>query len=769
MASFLLMTAVSDFYKYSTIRSIAYQMSRQNVQNELKAKLTALDAFFKVKLEIAKILRYNPELIQWLSTVERNQKLDQDRKYQEIVHYLNTLKEKDPDLKSIFFASDHSQLYYDFSGYVSESDYYLNNRPWYQEVKKKLKMEYSAPSIDLKDTSYAVSVNAPIFDSEGNFVGVTGIDLTLDKVIDILQSISVGEKSYVFAYGKDGTIYVHPDTSLVMKAHLADLVNQLPGIDKMADDILRQSENWATFKKDGEKFILYTQAIPTTKWGIALVFPETYLIQPVQRIKNIMQISTLLGFLFMGLIVLWLVRFITKPVKAMVARFHDLHAGEGDLTIRVHAPSSDEIGKLASLFNHFMNTLSSMFSNIFQKALGVNHKITGISEESQNVQEKIQEQNRALQIINDNIERSEEEAKEMHRHAEEQKQLSMQIRASLNEILESLENEARQLESLSQSIVDASASIEEISQSAQSIGDNMNHLASSSTETKELSNSGLNKMVEVESFMEEVSVSAHENSEKLISLGNNIQQIDSILRVINEIADQTNLLALNAAIEAARAGEHGRGFSIVAEEIRKLAEETSNATGEISRMITSIHDQTSSAVEKAKQNAEKSKEVKLHTEETKVIFDQIIQKIEVLNDAIHNINQAVNEQSRGLTSIADFIHNIKEIALQIKNEAENQAANSEQIRHFVETNTNSSNEIFEKSNQQLNRMEEIAGSINQLLIISIETEEFLQKLQHQIRETIQLDDELMNALKRFKFNGAVQHPEKSVTLPDRGK
>ncbi|RMD45602.1 MAG: hypothetical protein D6834_03460, partial [Aquificota bacterium] len=144
MGSFLVIMVVSDFYKYSSVKDITYTISKENVENQLKTKLASLDAFFREKLQIASILRYNPTLINWLKSVERNQDLQNDPTYLQIVNYLNQLKQKDPDLKSVFFASDHSQLYYDFSGYVSEPNYYLNNRPWYQEVKRKLKMEYSA-------------------------------------------------------------------------------------------------------------------------------------------------------------------------------------------------------------------------------------------------------------------------------------------------------------------------------------------------------------------------------------------------------------------------------------------------------------------------------------------------------------------------------------------------------------------------------------------------------------------------------------------------
>jgi methyl-accepting chemotaxis protein len=189
--------------------------------------------------------------------------------------------------------------------------------------------------------------------------------------------------------------------------------------------------------------------------------------------------------------------------------------------------------------------------------------------------------------------------------------------------------------------------------------------ASAASETAKLAGDraveGGNVVADTIIGMNKISNVVSKSAEKVFTLGQNSDKIGEIIQVINDIADQTNLLALNAAIEAARAGEQGRGFAVVADEVRKLAERTTKATKEIADMIKTIQKDTIDAVESMKQGTVEVEEGKKMTERAGVVLKEIVEGSKQVTDLVTQVAAASEEQSAASEQISKNVEAINHV------------------------------------------------------------------------------------------------------------
>lgn len=239
---------------------------------------------------------------------------------------------------------------------------------------------------------------------------------------------------------------------------------------------------------------------------------------------------------------------------------------------------------------------------------------------------------------------------------------STQVGIAANELHGAANMAMQSSEQASQSASGIAASVEELSVSITHVAENANHAATISEDAKAVTSSGRDVVHKAMSELERVAVDINESASLIQSLGERSKQISSVVGVIREIAEQTNLLALNAAIEAARAGEAGRGFAVVADEVRKLAERTAMSTQEISSTVTAILQETGSAVQRMQSvSANMTGSVGLARQagdSLQTIDEHAQQTVEV----VHGIADSTREQSAASQEIARLVENIAQAA-----------------------------------------------------------------------------------------------------------
>ncbi|MDO9117793.1 MAG: methyl-accepting chemotaxis protein [Nitrospira sp.] len=309
--------------------------------------------------------------------------------------------------------------------------------------------------------------------------------------------------------------------------------------------------------------------------------------------------------LIVGLTYALLRAIVLKPIHEMAAISKDIAQGEGDLTKRVPVHGTDEIATLGGYFNQFIEKLQGMIS----KVAHVTDKVASAS---------------------------------------------VELSATAEEI-------SKGTDTLTSRASQTAAAVEEMNATVSQVAQNSGKAATLAQETVKTAKDGGSVVSDTISGMQQLSDAVSSSATIIAELGKSSDQIGEIVRVIEDIADQTNLLALNAAIEAARAGEQGRGFAVVADEVRKLAERTTKATKEIGDMIRQIQQDTRGAVESMQQGTVKVTSGVDLVNRTGEALSRIVEMVSESADMIRQIAVASEEQSVATQQIANDIENVAKV------------------------------------------------------------------------------------------------------------
>ena len=623
----------------TTVVNTIYNLKNKDITNQMETVSNRVVQYFEPFFTAEQFIKNNNSIKQLFSELETSTipyRFENSEFYQQAVSdlkYANTIS--GDGVKGVWIAGIKNSEIIQSDGYISETSFDITERLWYKTLLEKPgESIVSSVYEDAAGGGLVVTIATPYYNNSKEMVGVIGIDLLIDDLINYFGQLSIGESGYVTVYDSEQNLVFHPDSSMIM-TNLSNI-----SYSENMKELIQNNQNSEIieYQYNNSKFHGATLYIDNFNWSVLACMPNSEYMHETTIIFSMLMIGFLLCIIIISLVCLFRTKALIKPLKNIGTVAEEF--AKGKLDSNIIRNTNDEIGDLEEIFSKTQVNLKSIISDIALVLHEISNKNLTIETSATYEGDFVEIKNSLHGII---ISMNET----MH-----------QVRIAADQVDAGSSQVSNGAQALAQGASEQASSVKELSDNVKDISDKINHTAQSAEIAQ-------NQTVAAKNSLDRSSEKMQELVNAMEQIKNTSGQIQGIIKTIDDIAFQTNILALNASVEAARAGTSGKGFAVVADEVRNLAGKSAEASKTTQNLI------------KAAINAvETGNKLVSHTAED---LEETATNASLVMKSIIEIAKASIEEAKSISDVTSGLNQISDVVQTNAATAEESAASSEEL------------------------------------------------------------------------------------------